>query len=30
MSFLLELWYQDDPSLLDLKTQEFVKTLQER
>jgi len=30
MSFPLELWYKDDPSLLGPKTQEFLKLLQER
>lgn len=30
MSFPLELWYKDDPSLLGPKTREFLKSLQER
>jgi len=30
MSFPLELWYKDDPSLLGPKTKEFLKLLQER
>jgi glutathione S-transferase len=30
MSFPLELWYRDDPSLLGPKTQEFVRVLLER
>jgi len=30
MSFPLELWYKDDPSLLGPKTQQFLKLLQGR
>ena len=30
MSFPLEVWYSNDPSLLGPKTREFIKLLQER